>query len=78
MTVAQAPAGYLADRVGSRPVMWASWVLGTIAAAVMAMAGSLPVFVAGLLTYGLTSLCGRADEQLHHQRAGELGAWNAR
>ena len=55
MTVAQAPAGYLADRVGSRPVMWASWVLGTIAAAVMAMAGSLPVFVAGLLTYGLTS-----------------------
>ncbi len=55
MAVAQAPAGYLSDRVGSRPVMWASWVLGTIAAALMALASSLPWFVAGLLTYGLTS-----------------------
>jgi MFS family permease len=55
MTVAQAPAGYLADRVGSRPVMWASWVLGTIAAVMMAMAGTLTLFVIGLLTYGLTS-----------------------
>jgi MFS family permease len=55
MAVAQAPAGYLSDRVGSRPVMWASWVLGTIAAGLMALAGSLPLFVTGLLTYGLTS-----------------------
>src|SRR5512146_2396000 len=55
MAVAQAPAGYLADRVGARPVMWSSWVLGTIAAVMMALAGSLPVFVAGMLTYGLTS-----------------------
>ncbi len=55
MTVAQAPAGYLADRVGARPVMWASWVLGTIAAVLMALANSLPMFVAGMLTYGLTS-----------------------
>jgi MFS family permease len=55
MAVAQAPAGYLADRVGSRPVMWASWVLGTIAAVMMALAGSLSMFVAGLFTYGLTS-----------------------
>ncbi len=55
MAVAQAPAGYLADRVGSRPVMWASWILGTIAAILMALANSLPMFVAGLLTYGLTS-----------------------
>lgn len=55
MAVAQAPAGWLADRVGSRPVMWSSWVLGTIAAVMMALAGSLTLFVAGLLTYGLTS-----------------------
>jgi MFS family permease len=55
MAVAQAPAGYLADRVGSRPVMWSSWVLGTIAAGLMALAGSLAMFVAGMLTYGLTS-----------------------
>ncbi len=55
MAVAQAPAGYLADRVGSRPVMWSSWVLGTLAASMMALAGSLTGFVAGLLVYGLTS-----------------------
>jgi MFS family permease len=55
MTVAQAPAGYLSDRVGSRPIMWASWILGTIAAGMMALAGTLTLFVIGLMTYGLTS-----------------------
>jgi MFS family permease len=55
MAVAQAPAGYLADRVGSRPVMWSSWVLGTLAACIMALANSLTVFVIGMFTYGLTS-----------------------
>lgn len=55
MAIAQAPAGYLADRIGPRPVMWSSWVLGTIAAVLMATARSLPVFVAGMLTYGLTA-----------------------
>jgi len=55
MTVAQAPAGYLADRIGPRPVMWASWILGTLAATIMALAGSLPLFVGGMLIYGLTS-----------------------
>jgi MFS family permease len=55
MTVAQAPAGYLTDRIGSRPVMWASWIVGSIAAVVMSMAGTLPLFVMGMLLYGLTS-----------------------
>lgn len=55
MAVAQAPAGYLGDRIGSRPVMWSSWILGTIAAGLMALAGSLSAFVAGMLIYGLTS-----------------------
>lgn len=55
MAVMQIPAGYLADKVGSRPVMWASWLLGTAAAWLMALANSLPLFVAGMLTYGLTS-----------------------
>jgi MFS family permease len=55
MTVAQAPAGYLADRVGSRPVMWASWILGCLAAGIMALAGSLAIFVTGMMVYGLTS-----------------------
>ena len=55
MALAQAPAGYLSDKVGSRPVMWASWVLGTTATIVMALAGTLPVFIVGILLYGLTS-----------------------
>jgi MFS family permease len=55
MTVVQAPAGYLADRIGSRPLMQASWVCGLAAAVVMALAGSLPAFVVGIILYGLTS-----------------------
>lgn len=55
MMVAQAPAGYLADRVGSRPVMWASWLLGSLAAGIMALSNSLTGFIVGLLIYGLTS-----------------------
>ncbi len=55
MTVVHAPAGYITDRVGSRPVMWASWVIGVVAVIIMAAAGSLPVFVGGMLLYALTS-----------------------
>jgi len=55
MTVAQAPAGYLSDRIGPRPVMWASWVFALAATILMASATSLSLFVVGLLCYGLTS-----------------------
>ena len=55
MAVSQIPAGYLADRLGARSLMLASWLLGTSAAWVMALATSLPVFVVGLILYGLTS-----------------------
>ena len=55
MTVGQIPAGYLADKIGRRPLMWASWVFGLISTWVMALAPSLGVFVIGLLIYGLTS-----------------------
>jgi MFS family permease len=54
MAVAQIPAGYLSDRFGSRSIMWASWILGTLAAWVMALANSLSLFVAGMILYGLT------------------------
>lgn len=55
MAVAQAPAGLLSDRIGARPVMVAAWVIGLLATLVMALAGSLVVFVAGLMLYSFTS-----------------------
>ncbi len=55
MAVVQAPAGYLGDRMGHRPVMWASWILGTVAAGIMALSNSLGLFIIGMWTYGLTS-----------------------
>ncbi len=55
MTIMHVPAGYLADRVGRRGLMWAAWIVGLIAAWGMALARSLPWFTASLLLYGLTS-----------------------
>lgn len=55
MIIAQIPAGILADRIGPRPIMWASWILGTAAAFIMALAHTLPIFIIGLIAYGLTS-----------------------
>lgn len=55
MTITQAPAGWLADRFGSRPIMRASWVFGTVSIAVMAFSNSLTMFVVGMFLYGLTS-----------------------
>jgi len=54
MTISHIPAGYLADRFGRKPLLVAAWVLGTLATWTMAFAGTLAVFVAGLLLYGIT------------------------
>ena len=54
MTVTHIPAGYLADRIGRKPLMVAAWCTGTIATWTMALSNSLPAFVVGLLIYGLT------------------------
>jgi len=54
MTIAHIPAGYLADRFGRRPLIWASWLMGTTATLIMGLATSLNVFTAGLLMYGVT------------------------
>ncbi|HSF82772.1 MAG TPA: MFS transporter [Anaerolineales bacterium] len=53
-TLAHIPAGYLADKIGRRPMMWAAWLFGILATAIMAIAESLPLFVTGMLLYGLT------------------------
>lgn len=54
MAIAHLPAGYLADKIGRRPLIWLSWGLGILATGVMALATSLNGFVIGLLLYGLT------------------------
>jgi MFS family permease len=54
MTIAHIPAGYLADRIGRKPMMLAAWILGTLSAWMMALANSLPFFVVGMLVYGTT------------------------
>jgi MFS family permease len=55
MTISHLPAGYLADRIGRRPLLVAAWLVGTTTAWLMATARSLPVFTAALILYGLTS-----------------------
>ena len=55
MTVSHLPAGYLADRLGRRPLMVSAWYLATIATWVMALANSLAIFVLGSILYGITA-----------------------
>ena len=51
---AHIPAGILADRFGRRPILKSAWMIGVLATGIMAIATSLPVFIAGMWLYGLT------------------------
>jgi DHA1 family tetracycline resistance protein-like MFS transporter len=53
--VVMIPAGLATDRWGARQVMLSAWVAALLAVVLMALAGSLWLFAAGWLIYGLTS-----------------------
>ncbi len=55
MMLAHIPAGYLADRIGRKPIIVAAWTSGLTATWVMALARTLPAFIVGVLLYGLTA-----------------------
>ncbi|MBP1701028.1 MAG: Major facilitator superfamily transporter [Chloroflexi bacterium] len=55
MTLVYLPAGYLSDHIGRRPMLIASWLMGTVSTGIMALANSLPIFVIGMALYGMTS-----------------------
>jgi MFS family permease len=55
MAIAHLPAGFLADRFGRRPLLWSAWGLASLAAWIMALAETLPVFVLGAGLYGTTA-----------------------
>jgi len=74
MALVQAPAGYLSDRFGTRPLIRTAYILGVIAAVMMAVANSLPFFIAGLITYSLTSFI---DSPMNSYITTMRGNWSA-
>jgi len=54
MTLSHIPAGFLADRIGRKPLMVAAWTTGMISCWIMALANTLSVFTISLLFYGTT------------------------
>ena len=52
--LAHIPAGYLADRVGRKPVLLAGWILGLASVLVMFLAQDLWLFAAALVAYTFT------------------------
>jgi DHA1 family tetracycline resistance protein-like MFS transporter len=55
MAVSYIPAGILSDRLGRRPMLRLAWVIGLTATIIMAIARTLPAFIAGMAIYGFTS-----------------------
>ena len=73
MALVQAPAGYLSDRFGTRPLIRAACILGVIAAMIMAVANSLLFFIAGMIAYSLTSFI---DSPINSYVTAMRGNWS--
>jgi MFS family permease len=54
LALSQIPTGLLTDRFGPKKLMWASWIIGVIAAWMMVFSPSLQFFIVAYLFYGLT------------------------
>ncbi len=55
MTLTHIPAGVLTDHFGRKRLLTTGWMFGVLASCLMFLARSLPVFVVGMLLYGLTN-----------------------
>ena len=55
MAITHIPAGRLADRLGRKPLLIVAWLLGLLSTLTMGSAKTLPFFLIGLFTYGLTA-----------------------
>ena len=77
MAIAHIPAGHLADRLGPRALLWAAWVIGTLAAFLMAAANTLAVFSIGLLIYNLTAFVAAPMNSYVTAARGKMGVGRA-
>jgi predicted MFS family arabinose efflux permease len=73
MMLAHIPAGYLADRVGRRPLLITAWLTAICATWLMALATNLTFFVAGLLLYWFT---GFVSSPLNSYITAARGNWS--
>ena len=55
MAITHIPGGHLADRIGRRPLLIIAWATGMISTLIMGLANTLPIYIIGLLGYGLTA-----------------------
>ena len=55
MAVTHIPAGYLADRIGRRPMMIAAWLIGLVTTLIMGASANLTFYLIGFFSYGLTA-----------------------
>jgi MFS transporter, DHA1 family, multidrug resistance protein len=72
MAITHIPAGYLADRIGRRPLIIAAWLLGLISTVIMGSAFALPLFLIGLFGYGLTTF---VESPLNSYATAARGSW---